>query len=390
MEEIRTLTREEMPACEALLDFAFQRAEFDGEPLVAAEPEHVWGCFIGGELASTVIVLPHEAFVHGAVHRLGLVAGVATWPEYRKGGNIARLLARALRAMNDAGTTLSYLVPFSYAFYRKYGWELTHEFRQYVLPAEHVPAWSGSGRVRRLKTPDVGLLNALYERYAAAFNGMLKRSGDHWRRTVLRRKPGQIVVYENGAGEAAGYMIYEDNRNEFRVHEFVHLDRDAEMGLWEHIRRHEGMYARVLWTAPADDPFPYLLENPKRLEIRLQPHLMARIVNVGAFLRGFRFLPAKEGRTLTVAVSDPHAAWNEGTYRIDIDENGIADVRGPFGRSAEDGVACDIQTLTALLMGARDAWFLQASGRLAGGAEQIARWSGALPRRTNYYLDFGR
>lgn len=390
MEEIRTLTGDEMPACDALINFAFQNAN-TGERLVDAEPEQIWGCFVDGELASTVVVLPHEAFVHGAVHGLGLVAGVATWPEYRKGGNIARLLIRSLRAMYESGQTLSYLVPFSYPFYRKYGWEMTHEFRKYTLPAEHVPAWEGAGRIKRLKTPDIDLLNALYETYAERFNGMLRRSRDHWMRTVLKRKPGQIVVYCNEADEAKGYMIYEDIGNEFRVHEFVGLDRDAEKGLWGLIRKHEGMFRTVHWTAPADDPFPYVIDNPKRLEIKLQPHLMARVVHVGEFLRRYRFTPPEGTEsTLTITVSDPHADWNNGTYRIGIDGRGNADVRRLNGSAAEEGVACDIQTFTALLMGARDAQFLRSAGRLAGGAEQAERWSKAIPRRTNYYLDFGR
>jgi predicted acetyltransferase len=390
MEEIRPLTRDELPACDALLNFAFQRTEITEEPLVEAAPDQIWGCFIDGELASTVIVLPHEVFVHGAAHGLGLIAGVATWPEYRKGGKIAKLLVRSLRVMKESGRTLSYLVPFSYAFYRKYGWELTHDYRRYTLPAEHVPVWSGKGRIKRLKKPDIGLLNAVYASYAVRFNGMLKRSEDHWRRTVLKRKPGQIVVYYNEANEARGYMIYEDNHNAFNVHELVCLDGDAQRGLWAHIRKHEGMYASVTWMAPADDPFPFLMDNPKRLETRLAPHLMSRIVDVAEFLRRYPFVPAEVGAPLTVTVADPHADWNDGTFRIELDGRGNADVRRLNGRAADDGILCDIQTFTALMMGTRDARFLRAIGRLAGGAEQAERWGKAIPARTNYYLDFGR
>ncbi|TKH33755.1 GNAT family N-acetyltransferase, partial [Paenibacillus polymyxa] len=39
------------------------------------------------------------------------------------GGMVSRLLTHALEEMKTAGQSLSFLHPFSFAFYRKFGWE---------------------------------------------------------------------------------------------------------------------------------------------------------------------------------------------------------------------------------------------------------------------------
>lgn len=389
MRQIRALTEKDMTACHALINFAFQRSVITEEPLVEAEPDRIWGCFCEGELASTVIVLPHVVMIHGVTHRLGLIAGVASWPEHRRGGNIAALLVHTLSVMREQGHTISYLVPFAYSFYRKYGWEMTHDYKKYTVPSEYVPAWSGRGRIKRMQQPDIGLLHSLYEQYAAKFNGMLKRDERHWKRKVLTRKKGQIVVYRNSGDEPKGYMIYEDQGNELTVHEMVYLDQDAQKGLWEHIRMHEGMYRSVTFTAPADDPFAFLIENPKSLETRQMQHLMSRIIDVQAFLLRYPFASTKD-KSLFISVSDPFADWNHGTFRIKLDLIGEHQVSRIAKHEAPAGAAeCDIQTFTAMMLGYKSARFLHAAGRLRGGTDAVDQWQSSIPVLTNFYLDFG-
>ncbi len=55
---------------------------------------------------------------------MGGVAGVATYPEYRRSGYVKELLQHSLQTMKKDGYTVSMLHPFAVAFYRKYGWEL--------------------------------------------------------------------------------------------------------------------------------------------------------------------------------------------------------------------------------------------------------------------------
>ena len=387
MEQIRQLTEHEMPLSRELIHFAFK---YEGDqPLVVCRAEDTWGFFIDGELASNIVILPLETFIQGETHKVGVVAGVASWPEYRKSGTIRKLMIHGLGVMRDNGQTVSYLGPFSYPFYRRFGYEMMYAYKSYTVKAACVPDWRGNGKVRRVG-PDIPLLNGIYERYAVRYNGMMKRSEERWNTSIFRRRPGQIAVYFNGNDEPTGYMIYQYAGTTLKVHEMVFLDRDARCGLWEFIRKQDSMYENVMFTAPADDPFTFLIDNPKGVETKLVTHLMARIVDVRGYLEKYRFEPAAAGERFVLHVSDEHAPWNEGSFELRIGENGIPEVRQlqAAERDIAGELACDIKTLSTMMMGYQTPTFLYELGRLAGDGEDARRLEAAIPKRTPYYIDF--
>src|SRR5699024_10388426 len=102
-------------------------------------------------------------------------SSVATWPEYRRQGMIKHLLRLALYYMRENGQTVSFLAPFSFAFYRKYGWELAFSEKHYSIPMAHLQkSWDAKGYVRRISR-DTSLLNRIYNTYAKNYTGMLIR-----------------------------------------------------------------------------------------------------------------------------------------------------------------------------------------------------------------------
>src|SRR5690606_24185791 len=104
-----------------------------------------------------------------------------------------------------------------------------------------------------------------------------------------------------------GYMIYEYQGNQLNIHELVYLDLDAQKGLWELIRKQDSMFETVSFTAPSDDSFAFLIDNPKGLETKKINHLMARIIDVAAFLEKFPFHPSAHGQTIHLQVTDEYA-----------------------------------------------------------------------------------
>jgi predicted acetyltransferase len=387
-EVIRTLTESDLPDSNALIDFAFRREIVTDEPLVDAKPEHIWGFYEDGELCSTIIIIPLEVFIHGQVHPMGLIAGVASWPEHRRNGRIGKLLVNGLSVMRANGQTVSYLVPFSFPFYRKYGWEMIDDYKLYSLKKACLPDWRGKGSIKRIK-PNAPLLNGIYEQYALRFNGMLKRSEERWVRSIFKRKKGHIAVYSNESGEPRGYLIYEPVGQEMRVHELVYLDEDAQRGLWHFIRKHESMFETVTFSAPSDDRFHFLIENPKGLETKMPTHLMARIVDVEAFLTRYPFVPGELQQTLTVAVSDDRAPWNNGLFQVTVGSDGSVSVSRKEDREAPWALSCTIQSFTVMMMGYQSPLVLHEIGRLGGPVEEAEKWEKAIPKRTVYYMDFG-
>src|SRR5699024_8952143 len=56
--------------------------------------------------------------------KMGGIASVATYPEFRRKGYVKELLQHTLIEMRKHGYIVSMLHPFFVSFYRKFGWDL--------------------------------------------------------------------------------------------------------------------------------------------------------------------------------------------------------------------------------------------------------------------------
>src|SRR5690625_4349653 len=163
---------------------------------------------VEGKLAAKVHIIPLASYINGQAFKMGGIASVATWPEYRRYGMIQPLLFHALQDMKKNGQTISLLSPFSTPFYRKYGWELAFTEKKYDIPIGNLKReWKTQGYVRRIGK-DVPLLHDIYTIYAKKFSGILTRDEKWWEQRVLTDPSAHIAVAYNEAGKAEGYLIY--------------------------------------------------------------------------------------------------------------------------------------------------------------------------------------
>lgn len=387
-ETIRNLGENEREDSLKLSSFAFQfevAPEQLQERLGRIKPEQTWGAFIDGKLAAKLIILPFQTYIQGKVFEMGGIAGVATWPEYRRHGLIRKLLLNSLIQMKERGQSVSYLAPFSFAFYRKFGWEAFTDCKKYELDFKQVEIFAqASGRIERIGQ-DWELLDRIYSAYAVRYNGMLKRSEDWWKNTLFVIRKGTSAVFYDMSGAATGYIMYEVKDRKLRVHELVALDDNARRGLWNFIANHDSMADKLIWEAPMDDQLPYLLSNP-RFKQEIIPLLMARIVDLTAFVESYPFNASVAGKELTLQVSDPCAPWNDGTFRLAFDGTGAGRVTRTSGGEQPD-IATDIQTLTVLLFSYQRPAFLKTIGRLQAEDQVVRLLEAAIPQRQTNLRD---
>lgn len=391
---IRTLRPEDLRASMELSQFAFQY-ELGPEELQQRvdrmNPEESWGIFTEeGSLAAKLMLLPFETYIGGKKYDMGGIAGVATWPEYRRGGLVARLLSHALRVMKERGQTISFLHPFQFAFYRKFGWESYTDWKRYELLTAQIPRFQGGvGRVER--TSDLDLLSVLYDEYAARFNGSLVRSRTWWEQNIMERKNkgGTSAVYYGPDGSPKGYLLYKVRDKVMAVNEFVFLDEEARRGLWSFIANHDSMIDKVKLEAHSGDRLTSLLSDP-RIKQETQPYFMARLVDAASFLKNYDFTPGVTGR-LRLYVKDDQADWNEGLYELELAAEGKAQVRfrpRAVPEHPEDGLVCGTGALTAMLLGYERPSFMLETGRLHGSMEACRILDAAIPRSQTYLMDF--
>ncbi|MFD2329949.1 enhanced intracellular survival protein Eis [Cohnella sp. GCM10020058] len=387
---IRHLTTDEFDERVALSEYAFQ-AKFtperkESERRYYKPEEHIGFFDERGALLSALMVIPLRIWVNGISIGMGGIANVATWPEARRLGCVSRLLERAFAAMKEQGQLVSMLYPFVFPFYRKYGWELTVERKRYELEPRHLPKRSGTeGNIERISA-DAPETAALYGAYASRYTGTLDRSEEWWRSRRFDT-PASLVLYRSPDGEPEGYLHYTIENRTMTVREWVSISERARRSLWDFIGNHDSMMDRLLMTAPSDDVLPYLLADP-RFKQELEPYFMSRIVDAETFLEQYRFESGPE-EALTLRLSDAHAPWNDGLFRLTWGEDGQVRTERlqENADAASEAVALDIGALTLLLLGGRCASWLAESGRLNGSRSGIALLERRVPLRTSYLMD---
>ena len=98
------------------------KAEASGEK---SRTETAWGAFDDtGRMTSTIVTCPRRLTFDGAAVNCDEVHMVGSLPEARGGGSIRALMQEVLKDFKAKGDPISVLMPFSFAFYRKFGFEL--------------------------------------------------------------------------------------------------------------------------------------------------------------------------------------------------------------------------------------------------------------------------
>src|SRR2546421_6453380 len=148
--EIRVITAEHLEEYRHIVSHSFERGmacEMTAEELEGTER---FGVFEGGRLQASMRILPFEMFFGEERRPCGGIAGVACEPAARGRGYAGALLDRSLELMRERGQYLSSLWPFSFAYYRKFGWEWVGPGMEYKVPLDLLPPEAESKHVESL------------------------------------------------------------------------------------------------------------------------------------------------------------------------------------------------------------------------------------------------
>jgi len=391
--DVRRLQHHDYDARMKLSMYAFQY-ELTEDQLEAQrsrfKPEREWGVFEEDSLQAQLMIIPLQLYVNGQKLEMGGIAGVATWPEQRRQGHVARLLTHSLATMREQGQTLSCLAPFSFPFYRKYGWELYTELKRYTLEPSQLPGRvQVTGFIERQSAPEaIAEMQEVYAAYAPRYSGMLVRDAAWWLGSVLRKKPYFCAVYYSHPGQPTGYLLYTLENRVLQVKEMVYLDSVAQQGLWTFLSNHDSMITKLIVNAPSDDLLPMLLPDP-RISQEIVPYFMARIVDIASFIALQRFSPQHKTVRLRLHVTDMYAPWNEGEWILSVTPTGQGCLTAAESMDEELPLAsADIQTITAMLLGYQRPQKLASYGRLNAAAEAVHVLEQVVPHQVTYLLDY--
>lgn len=314
---------------------------------------HTWnyGFFNEDEqLTSQVMATPFEVQFHDQIIPMAGIGYVASYPEARGQGGINQLMERILQDCKERQVLLSYLAPFSYPFYRRYGYETVFEKISYRLVSRDWPNIKKvPGKIVRTSFEEAETaMDTIYHQMKENQKGGLKRTSWWWDYKFNQKKGNYFALYFNEKEEATGYLVYRLEGAEFIISEWGYLDHSAFKALARFIGSHNGAFETFSFSKGfSGKNLSYLLENPyAKMEIR--PDMMARIVDIEAFLRKYPF--KKQPKKFAVEIKeDTYASWNNGIYEIDSFEKEI--IVNKTEQTDLPLVSGSIQAFTQLLLG---------------------------------------
>jgi predicted acetyltransferase len=350
-------------------DFELQRGEIT--------PDRVVGAYDGGRPVGLTASIAFEMTIPGGVAPTAGITYVGVMPSHRRRGILTQLMRRQLDDLHERGEPLAVLWASEPVIYGRFGYGIAAPSAS--LDAERAgfafrddPEPTGTARI---VTRDEAreLFPPVFERARAQRNGMLSRSSarwdarvsdpEHWREGA---SPKYFVLVElDGQPEAfAMYRIKEKwergmPQSELRLVDAIATSSEATRELWRFLFSID-LIARVsLWNFDPATSLFLMVQDARRLQLKLADGIWLRLVDVGNALRRRSY--ATED-SLVLDVVDAFCPWNEGRYRVG-DEPGPTDDEPELRLLAAD--------LASAYLGAFSFERLAAAGRveeLADGA----------------------
>ncbi|PEX81484.1 GNAT family N-acetyltransferase [Bacillus cereus] len=346
------------------------------------ESHEIYGIMEGEDLAAKLHLIPFHIYIGKEKFKMGGVAGVATYPEYRRSGYVKELLQHSLQTMKKAGYTVSMLHPFAVSFYRKYGWELcANRLVCHMTKSDLIMKRQVNGTVKRFnKENHPEEVEKIYETFAERFAGMLVRNEKWWLQAVYDDLT--LAVYYDEHKTAAGYMLYKIENYKMTVDEFVPLHNEARNGLWNFICQHDSMIKELEMIVSEKEPLLYTLQEP-RVKTEMKPYFMGRIVDVEQFFNQYEFNWNNAQQEVILQITDSFAPWNNVTVKLAKHEVTIIKEETLY-----KGIRLDINALSTIMFGYKRPLELNELELISGSEEEIRVFENVVPVREAFIYDF--
>jgi len=368
-----------------LLEIGWEDDEISKSKFPILQHASVLGWFDGDRLASQISIYPMNMNIHNKKYDIGLITGVATYPEYACQGLMSSLMKVCLKEMKDKGQSISLLYPYSIPLYRKKGWELiadkmTFQVKDFQLPKPK----KISGYVRRVDE-NSETLRKLHDKFASKTHGCLVRNDlaweEYWR---WDSDDMTVAVYYTKDDEPIGYIVYRLDNEIFYIKEMVYLNREAWKGLWNYVSAHEPMLTEVRGNNYTGAPISFWLSDSDIKET-IRPYVMGRIIDVHAFIKDYQFNNPHREAALTFEVQDDVCEWNNTSFTVKLSPNHLPIIGNT---PTTNKIQVDIRCLTTLLLGYKRPHYLNSMGMLEADENILELLEDIIPRAKAYISDY--
>ncbi|AXA36237.1 MAG: GNAT family N-acetyltransferase [Candidatus Hydrogenedentota bacterium] len=358
MREIRTLDQSELPKLAALYKNAYRiDSATAAKWLENVCVENTRAIVDEHRVLSVIQILPYRVNIGGWDMAMGGIGGVATWADAQGHGYAGELMRASVREMYEREMPVSFLYPFSYRYYGKFGWTLAARRVVYTgFTHADLVRERNTLPVRAVLTDeDFTHVQTAYKAFLPQYNCLVARSAREWEQMRKRLTEDRVHCYLIGAQDGAppaGYFVCEDQPveggYETVVRELVCLDDQAYTAAFSFLATLPTNVRRIT-IGHAEKPSLWRYFKEPFLVTRVDPYFQARVVDVkrACEQRGYR---SNVRATVRFAIYDEIATWNKGPWELDV-ADGHARIQ-KVGSDPE--VELSIQQFSAVFVGFQD------------------------------------
>ena len=265
-----------------------------------------------------------EMSVPGGVATVAGVSNVEVQPTHTRRGIMTRMMRYQLDGIHERGEPLAALFATESAIYGRFGYGVGSVHEWWTIDKHHTAYarnYESPGQIVFLDPADIGKeLPDVFRRGTQGRPAVFQRAPHHWERDARdpihsQGGPGGVfyAAYVED-GRIDGYVNYRTQRPAVIVNELMAATREANAALWRFcfdLDLHERTEAI---KRPVDDPMPWMLADPRRLQRSTRDGLWVRIVDVAAALELRQYLANDH---LTLQIRDDFCSWNDRCFELD-------------------------------------------------------------------------
>ena len=247
----------------------------------------------------------------------------------------------------------SFLYPFSFGFYRKFGYEHCNSILEAKIPLRQMGRFPFPGAAQAYEPgDDAGSYARLYETFARGRNLSVVRDEGAWRR-ILDRDPYKKLQFTYLLGpkdSPTAYVLYDSKRVRGKSYSLYvkELCFQSTQGLYDalgFLGRLSPECQHMFWNVPQGVNAHMLCSDLYDIELTEQAFGMGRVVDVLAALGGLHAPTHPSGGRVSIKVVDDFINENTGFYQVEWESGTLSAKR--LGMSVG---ACDLETSVMGLM----------------------------------------
>ena len=319
-----------------------------------------------------------EMSIPGGTSAVAGVSNVEVQPTHTRRGIMTQMMRHQIDGIHERGEPLAALFATESGIYGRFGYGIGAVHEQWTIEKRHsayAQRIDSPGRLEFVDPADIiEKLSGVSRRGTQGRPAVFQRAMHHWE--DMTRDPihsqggsgGVFYVAYLEEGRIDGYASYRTQRPTVTVNELVAVTREAAAALWRFCFDLD-LYERTeAGRRPVDDPLPWMLADPRRMQRSTRDGLWVRVVDAATALEQRSYGASDH---LTLEIRDDFCDWNQGCWRLEMSPEGGHCQRVTGGAD----LAINASALASIYLGAANFNTMQHAGlvdEITGGSVERA------------------